>query len=364
MSKPITIVDRGAAQLPSFLLQVIDAWQRGFPLSARPFEKIAARTGLDEDELLGTLSELTEAGVLSRVGATIRPNTITSSMLAAMRVPDGRLDEVAAIVNAEPGVNHNYEREHAFNLWFVIAAPDPARLARSVERIRAQTGLDVLELPLERSYYIDLGFALHSTGPRRPAHPFEQVGGVASHATPNAPAEAAPAPIDVIDRRLLAALEHGLALVHRPYLDLAERTGIDENAVLSRIARLIAAGIITRFGFIVRHRRLGYNANAMCVWNLGDGDVDSVGELFARQDYVTLCYRRPRRLPDWPYNLFCMIHGRDRETVMRQVGLLGALGGPAAHNPTVLFSRRCFMQRGTRLGTATRELGNREGCHA
>lgn len=364
MSKPIAIVDRCTAQLPSFLLQVIDAWQRGFPLTARPYELIARESGIDEDELLRALGELTRIAVLSRVGATIRPNTITTSMLAAMRVPSDRLDDVAAIVNAEPGVNHNYEREHAFNLWFVIAAPDSSRLSQAVERIRTKTDLDVLELPLERSYYIDLGFALQSAGPRRSAPTSQHSGNAAPHTACDTPADAPLASIDAIDRRLLAALEHGLPLAQRPYLELAQRAGIDEDAALARIARLIATGVITRFGFIVRHRRLGYSSNAMCVWNIDDGNVDGVGALFARQDYVTLCYRRPRRLPDWPHNLFCMIHGRDRETVMQQVGMLGALGGPAAQHPTILFSRRCFMQRGTRLGTAMNELGNREGCHA
>lgn len=150
------------------------------------------------------------------------------------------------------------------------------------------------------------------------------------------------------DRRLIAALEDGLPLVPRPYGVLAAHAGLTEAACLDRLARLIAAGIVTRFGVIVRHRPLGYRANAMVVWDIEDGRVAEVGRAMATEPGVTLCYRRPRRLPVWPYNLFCMIHGRDRARVVDAVPALANRLGIAGAPRAVLFSGACFTQRGAR----------------
>lgn len=323
-------------------LAVLDGWQRGFPLLPRPFAAIARAVGMDEQELLAELATLARDGVLGRVGATIRPNTVGASMLAAMQVPPDRLDEVARIVNAEPGVNHNYEREHAINLWFVIAAPSRSELAAALGRISRAAGLEIIELPLERAYFIDLGFALG---------PAAQTDAVRPERSAMSPAQiAGDVVIDDDDRCLLQALERGLMLVPRPYLALAQETGSTEAATIARIARMIASGVIARFGLIVRHRRLGYRANAMVVFDIADARVDEIGARFAEQDFVTLCYRRPRRGDRWPYNLFCMIHGQSRDRVLAQVATLRDIGAVGTRH-AVLFSRRCYLQRGTRMGS-------------
>jgi DNA-binding Lrp family transcriptional regulator len=150
------------------------------------------------------------------------------------------------------------------------------------------------------------------------------------------------------DRRLIAALEDGLSLVPRPYAALAARAGLSEADVLDRLRRLIDAGVITRFGVIVRHRPLGYRANAMVVWDVPDVSVGAVGRAMAAEPGVTLCYRRPRRPPVWPYNLFCMIHGRDRAEVESTVPVLAARLGIAEVPRAILFSRACFAQRNGR----------------
>ncbi len=110
--------------------------------------------------MLETLARLQAEGAISRVGAVVRPNSIGASTLAAMAVPPDRLDEVAARVSARPEVNHNYEREHRLNLWFVVAAATPEHVQSALRAIEAETGLPVLDLPLEREYHIDLGFDL------------------------------------------------------------------------------------------------------------------------------------------------------------------------------------------------------------
>jgi DNA-binding Lrp family transcriptional regulator len=145
---------------------------------------------------------------------------------------------------------------------------------------------------------------------------------------------------------LLAALQEGLPLVSRPYAELGRRAGLSEAEVIERIGRWTEAGVIKRFGVIVRHRTLGYRANAMVVWDVPDPRVGDIGRRMGGFPFVTLCYRRPRRGADWPYNLFCMIHGRDRATVEEQVEQLAAACGLADVPRAALFSRRCFKQRG------------------
>ncbi len=152
------------------------------------------------------------------------------------------------------------------------------------------------------------------------------------------------------DLNLLAALQDGLPLMTRPYAALGDAVGLDEDEVIRRLRRLIDSGVIRRFGVIVRHRQLGYRANAMVVWDVPDDEVADVGERMAALAHVTLCYRRPRRAPDWPYNLFCMIHGKDRARVLAQVEETARACGLEGTAHETLFSGRCFKQRGARYG--------------
>ena len=154
------------------------------------------------------------------------------------------------------------------------------------------------------------------------------------------------------DRRLLAGLQDGLPLVSRPYAALAEAVGMTEDEVRRRLARLTDWGIIKRLGVVVRHRELGYRANAMTVWDVPDDAVAQAGRTLAALDFVTLCYRRPRRMPTWPYNLFTMIHGRDREQVQERIEQLRESCGLGQVQYDVLFSQRRFKQRGARYGAS------------
>lgn len=152
--------------------------------------------------------------------------------------------------------------------------------------------------------------------------------------------------VDAADLTLLQTIEDGLPLVTDPYAEIAGRLGVPEGEVMARLWLLQSSGIIKRFGIVVRHRELGYRANAMVVWDIPDDEVADAGTRLGRQDCVTLCYRRPRRLPHWRYNLFTMIHGRDRDAVLQHVdGLIEQLDlYDVPHE--VLFSRRRFKQRG------------------
>lgn len=152
--------------------------------------------------------------------------------------------------------------------------------------------------------------------------------------------------IDAADYRLIAAVQAGLPIAARPYALIAERLGLSENEVLSRLARLKQQGLIKRWGVVVKHRQLGYRANAMIVMNVPDHRVTEIGGLVSRQACVNLCYQRPRQGDIWPYNLYCMIHGKSRDVVLAQWAELREACRLSEFACEVLFSRRCFKQRG------------------
>lgn len=137
---------------------IVNRFQHGFPRVPRPYAAIAETVGCSEAEALATVRGLAERGVLQRVGAVVRSGSVGCSTLAAMRVPAERLAEIAEVVSAFPEVNHNYEREHDFNLWFVVTAPDEARLLQVLREIEAATDIAAMDLRLLEAYHIDLGF--------------------------------------------------------------------------------------------------------------------------------------------------------------------------------------------------------------
>ena len=317
-------------------LELLNRFQRDFPLTTHPFRVIAEQLGSSEAEVLAALCRLKEEGKVSRVGAVFAARKLGVSTLAALPVPPVRLEAVAERVNDYPEVNHNYQREHDFNLWFVLTAATASRLRTVLAEIGNETGLPVLDLPLLEEFHVDLGFDLRHGGREIPAATSQAlaVGGSKT------------AELSELDRTVLAALQPGLPLVDRPYQALAQPLGLSERTVLERLRHWLRQGVIKRLGVIVRHRALGYSANAMVVWDVPDAEVGMIGRALAAKSGVNLCYRRPRRLPHWPYNLFCMVHGRQREHVLERIEQMRIDQGLTAYPYTVLFSTRCFRQRG------------------
>lgn len=162
------------------------------------------------------------------------------------------------------------------------------------------------------------------------------------------------ASIDAFERRLVRVTQEGLPLVARPYAHVAAALGVSEEMVIERLKALLARGAIRRIGAVPNHYAIGYTANGMSVWDIDDAVVDQVGELLGRQANVSHCYRRPRHLPDWPYNLFAMVHGRQRERVNEEIADLAALieraCGPVIRARDVLFSSQILKKTGLRLG--------------
>lgn len=310
-------------------LALIDRWQHGFPLVEKPFEVVGRLAALDESETIGIFRRMRENDVISRVGAVVKPNTVGASTLAAMQVPPERLEQVAGLVSREPLVTHNYEREHALNLWFVVAGASAEAIAATNRRISDQTGLDVVELPMLEAYHLGLGFSLGAAPPQRRE--------IADHADYRP---------DPRDKAILAAIEDGLPLIERPYRAVADRLDLGQSDVIDRLEHMMASGIVTRFGCVVRHEKLGYRSNAMAVWDVPDDRLEDVVESFARHPKVTLCYRRPRHMPAWPYNIFCMVHARSRWDAYSVIDEINLEADSGLLRQTVLFSRRCFKQRG------------------
>ena len=336
MNKPLDDID----------FSLVNDWQRGFPLVSRPYAELAHNLGVSEAEVILRLKGLAGAGTVSRIGAVFQPHALGWSTLGAVSAPENRLEDVAKVINGFPEVNHNYEREHAFNLWFVATAPSRERIAEVLTEIGRAAAGPVLDLPMLENFHIDLGFDLRGGGSSDRA---------CRDANRREHENAARPSLESADYALTSALEGGLMLTPRPYAMLAAELGIGEESVLARLARLLALGIIRRFGVVVRHRELGYAANAMVVWDVPDATVSEVGRLLAKQSAVTLCYRRPRRLPEWCYNLFSMVHGQDRQAVVAEIERIRKELG-LEHLPCQpLFSRRRFKQCGarySRLGQA------------
>ncbi len=148
------------------------------------------------------------------------------------------------------------------------------------------------------------------------------------------------------DQLLIKIIQNGLPLVSRPYAAIGEQIGLTETEVIAKLNSLIETGIIKRFGIVVYHRKLGYRANAMVVWDIPDVKVNLIGQRLGKFEFVTLCYLRSRHLPDWPYNLYCMIHGMDKEVVLQKIAKLTEQCELNQFPQQILFSKHCFKQRG------------------
>jgi DNA-binding Lrp family transcriptional regulator len=320
---------------------LVDGYQTGFPVEQRPFETVGDAVGVPAGEVLDRVADLLEAGIFRRFGPVLNPPVIGSSTLAALAVPEERLDAVADLVNGYRQVNHNYRRAHKWNMWFVVTAGSVARREAILDEIATETGLEPLSLPMRTDYYIDLAFPVVNDD--RFAR--EHLG----------PEEVEPTRIgdepagDLTEReaRLLLAVQDGLPLTETPYAEVATDLGVGVDDVLSATERLLDRRAMKRVGLVVNHVRVGFDANCMVVWDVPDDELDERGVAAGRLPYVTLCYHRPRRPErDWPYNLFTMVHGRDPEAVEGRIDDLAT--GPLAVPHERLHTVETLKQTGAR----------------
>lgn len=318
---------------------LLNDYQRDFSLSSTPFAEIAKKNKTNTATILSKLQQLKKAGSITRVGPVFRPNTIGVSTLAAMKVPFYQLEEVAEQVNQFSEVNHNYEREHDFNLWFVATAPNHQHLDIALREIEKKTGIAVMRLPLVKEYHIDLGFKMSLQGDDNSAT-------ITKHYSSPQVVKLSTQPNDMIQQQLIAEIQSGFPLVERPYEEVARKLAIKEQEVIRRIEIMLTTGTIRRMGIVVRHHELGYRANAMLVWDIPEDQVNQLGKKLSKIDCVTLCYQRPRHLPYWPYNLFTMIHGKNKLSVEEKIQQIVQENKLDSIHKATLFSKRRFKQRG------------------
>ncbi len=156
-------------------------------------------------------------------------------------------------------------------------------------------------------------------------------------------------PIDDTDRAIIKATQAGLPLTPQPYHDIAGQLGIDADDLMARMQHMLEQGIIRRIGLVPNHYAIGYRANGMTVWNVPDESIQRVGQRIGELEFVSHCYHRPRHLPEWPYNLFAMVHGRTRDEVSDKVETIAALLGDADRGHEILYSSRILKKTGLRL---------------
>ena len=284
---------------------LLNEMQDRFPLVREPFAALAARTGVTEHEVLVQLRALRESGVLRQVSPIFDTKALGyATSLVAMRVPEESLAAAAEIVNAHPGVSHNYRRTHEFNMWFTIAVPAGADLQAHVDALHREAGaVSTRMLPTLRLFKI--GVTLDMTGQRemdhrsKPQYTHEQREVAASNTlTPR-------------DVEIVRAVQGDLALEPDPFAAPARELGLTVDGLIVALEDLQSRGYLRRFAAILRHRKAGFGANGMAVWKVGEDDIASLGQTMAGYTSISHCYQRPV-YADWKYNLFTMIHARKK----------------------------------------------------
>ncbi|ELZ33310.1 ArsR family transcriptional regulator [Halogeometricum pallidum JCM 14848] len=339
------LTDDWRADLDDVDAALVDGFQSGFPVVERPFRAVGEQLGISEDETLARVRALSERGIFRRFGAVLNPPVIGSSTLAAVSAPEDRFAEVAAIINDHRQVNHNYRRDHEWNMWFVVTAASREKRDEILADIEARTGLEVLNLPMLTDYYIDLEFPVVNDDR------FARESLAATEVNATRISEEAAGGLSDLEAALLVEIQDGFPLTATPYRDVAERVsasaGVDASVedVLAAVRRLLDDGCIKRIGCVVNHVVTGFDANCMVVWDVPDDELDARGEAVGRLPYVTLCYHRPRRPEqNWPYSLFTMIHGREAEAVDEKIDELASEYLPFDHER--LYSTATLKQTG------------------
>ncbi|WP_457597103.1 siroheme decarboxylase subunit alpha [Hydrogenimonas sp.] len=275
--------------------------QQGFPVSRRPFADLADELGSDEESLLNLYRDLKERKIIRQTSAIFDTKSLGyKSSLVAFKTDD--IDKAAEVVNAHPGVSHNYERDHDYNLWFTLAvAPDSKLgLQKTVEKLAEMAGVeDFVILPTKKMFKISVQLDVKGDRAKK-----QKV----------ARAKREPMEMEPIHYRIVEGLQRDIEPVAEPFTPLAKSLGMSVEALAAEAERMKRAGIMRRFAAILYHRKAGFKANAMVVWKVPEERAEKIGETVAAYSAVSHCYLRPV-YPQWPYPLFSMVHGKSKEEV-------------------------------------------------
>ena len=300
----------GRIQLDDADQQLLNIIQTEFPLVSRPFAALGEQLAESEDDVLRRYQRLKDDRVIRQVSAIFDTRKLGyRSSLVATSVPEHRIQEAADLISAHPGVSHNYRRDHEFNIWWTIAVPPSEDLDAHVAALHRLTDATSTRiLPTLKLYKIgvDLDVSDKRAMDARTTLP--------AYTDKSRTAE------DLTDDEVgyVRELQEDLEVTPAPFAGMAERLGVSEDAVIKAAESFIDEGLMRRFAAVLHHRRAGFGANAMSVWNVPDDSIDTYGYELAGYAAVSHCYRRPT-YPDWPYALFGMIHATSKEKVEEAV---------------------------------------------
>ena len=318
----------------------INKYQGGFPVCEKPFLAVASELGTDETTLISIVGNLLKDCWLSRFGPLYDARQMGGGLtLAALSVPENQFEKITTIVNAFDEVAHNYRREHKLNMWFVLATETETAIQNVINDIESQAGLKVYNCPKLQEFYVGLKLHIDSAG-QVDTVPMD-IDPDNSSITPIAPNE--------LERKIIATTQAGLPLVSEPYKLIARQLESDVKSIMNSFDALLKNGTIRRIGAVPNHYKLGLRGNGMTVWDVPDELVNEIGKKIGCMDFVSHCYQRPRHLPDWPYNLFAMVHGSDKDKAFQKLEEMEAALFPYNFRHDVLFSSAILKKSGLRI---------------
>jgi DNA-binding Lrp family transcriptional regulator len=312
--------------------ELLNEIQWTFPLVTRPFDDIAKKFNTTSEIVKQRLNHLKSIGVLRQLSAIFDTRKLGyTSSLVAMEIDSDKLEYVANQINRHPGVSHNYERDHQFNLWFTLAVPPGSNLDSELEKFNALDGIKkVRMLPTLQLFKIGVKLDMvdekkHDVAPTEEKKITKNIKFV--------PTED--------DKNFVRELQKDMDIVDEPFLKCANNLGITEEQLFEKMRYYEDIGVMRRFAAILRHRQVGFTANGMIVWNVPKEKISDVGSKLGAFPQVSHCYERPT-YPDWPYNVFSMIHCKTHDeakemaqTIQKQIQV---------DDYRILFSSREFKK--------------------
>ncbi len=294
---------------------LLDRVQRSFPLVPEPYEVLSGGLGIDGEEVRERIRSLKDRKLVRQISAIFNTGALGyRSSLVAMAVPESELDRAATEVNRYPGVSHNYLRPGAYNMWFTIAVPPGTSLDEAVAELSAASGgWRTLVLPALRKYKLAVVLDVLEEGEGDP--------GEDGFGTPLCESSVAfrPTPENI---GIVRCLQEDLPLVERPFRDWAHSLCMEETELIRTIDEWKRYGFMRRFAAVLNHRQVGFGFNGMVVWNCPDDRIDEYGRILASHHEVSHCYHRPS-YPEWPFNLYAMVHGRSAGDCREVAEMLG-----------------------------------------
>ena len=312
--------------------EILNEIQWTFPLVSQPYHEIAKKFDISTDVVKKRLTNLKQTGILRQLSAIFDTRRLGyKSSLVALEIEPDKLDYVAHQINRHPGVSHNYERNHQFNLWFTLAVPPGSDLKTEVDKFSKLAGIKKTRL-LPTIQLFKIGVKLDMIDEKKhevkPTEEKKKINNVKFVPTEK-------------DKEFIRELQKDLEIVDRPFLNTAQKLGITEEELFQKLKHYEDIGVMRRFAAILRHRDAGFIANGMIVWKVPDDRITEVGETLGSFPQVSHCYQRPV-YNDWPYNVFSMIHCKSKDEAKNMAKEIQKVIHVDEYN--ILFSAREFKK--------------------